>query len=108
MNFDLILTFHSQGEVIYWKYGDFNPLNSYEIGTILSNSSGYSLDLTPPESAYAGYKDWFISRFNKPGYTIEVGFGENPLPISDFPFIYPKVKHMILSILTKEVLGLLS
>lgn len=65
-NFDLILTFHSQGEVIYWKYDNFLPNNSYEIGKVLANYSGYSLDLTPLESSYAGYKDWFISCFNKP------------------------------------------
>lgn len=23
---------------------------------------------------FAGYKDWFIQDFNKPGYTIEAGF----------------------------------
>lgn len=107
-DFDLILSFHSQGEVIYWKYDNFNPRNSYEIGKFLSDSSGYSLDLTPPESSYAGYKDWFIYHFNKPGYTIEVGYGENPLPISDFDSIYFNIKKMLLSISQKEVLGLLS
>ena len=43
---------------------------------------------TPPESAYAGYKDWFIKHFRRPGYTIEAGSGENPLPLSQFPEIY--------------------
>ena len=37
---------------------------------------------------YAGYKDWFIQNFNRPGYTVEVGLGENPLPVSDFERIY--------------------
>ena len=42
----------------------------------------------PYESSFAGYKDWFIQTFNRPGYTIEAGLGVNPLPISDFNQIY--------------------
>ena len=86
--FRLILAYHTQGEVIYWKYRNFLPPESYYIGNLFSAASGYSLDLTPPESASAGYKDWFISEFNRPGYTIEAGFGQNPLPISQFDQIY--------------------
>lgn len=38
-------------------------------------------------SSYAGYKDWFIQDFDRPGYTVEAGLGENPLPISQLPEI---------------------
>ena len=87
-NFYLILTYHSQGKVIYWKFQDYNPPRSLEIGRRLSEVSGYSLEDTPINSSYAGLKDWFIQNYNKPGYTIEVGIGENPLPISQFDEIY--------------------
>lgn len=87
-NFSLILAYHSQGEVIYWQFQNYNPPRSREIGEQLANASGYSLDETPYNSSFAGYKDWFIQDYNKPGYTIEVGLGENPLPISQFPKIY--------------------
>lgn len=87
-NFRLILAYHSQGEVIYWKFQDFLPPNSEYIGKQFANASGYLLDLTPPESSWAGYKDWFIQNYNLPGYTIEVGLGENPLPLSQFDKIY--------------------
>ena len=87
-NFRLILAYHSQCKVIYWKYADFLPKDSEEIGKKFAEVSGYTLDLTPPESAYAGYKDWFIQEYNRPGYTIEAGLGENPLPISQFDQIY--------------------
>ena len=50
--------------------------------------SGYELSVTPSESAYAGYKDWFIQAYNKPGYTIEAGIGINPLPLEQFDEIY--------------------
>ena len=87
-DFRLILAYHSQGKVIYWQFQDYNPPMSLEIGEQLSASSGYSLEETPFNSSFAGYKDWFIQNYNKPGYTIEVGIGENPLPISQFDEIY--------------------
>lgn len=86
--FDLMLTYHSQGEVIFWKFLDYNPPNSQIIGEKLSNLSGYPLQSTPISSSYAGLKDWFIQFFNLPAYTFEVGRGTNPLPISEFDNIY--------------------
>ncbi len=86
--FALTLSYHTQGKVIYWKYLDYLPKNSYTIGRALAEVSGYDLSLTPAESSYAGYKDWFIQAFNKPGYTIEVGIGINPLPLDQFDEIY--------------------
>ena len=87
-DFKLILAYHTQGEVIYWKYAEYLPENSQEIGERFAQVSGYTLDITPPESAFAGYKDWFIQEYNRPGYTVEAGLGENPLPISQFNQIY--------------------
>lgn len=87
-NFTLILAYHTQGEVIYWRFQDYLPPNSRQIGEQFSQSSGYELEDTPPNSSFAGYKDWFIQTYNRPGYTIEAGLGENPLPISQFDKIY--------------------
>lgn len=87
-NFGLILAYHSQGKVIFWQFQNFNPANARKIGEAFERSSGYSLEETPFDSSFAGYKDWFIQTYNKPGYTVEVGLGENPLPISQFDKIY--------------------
>jgi g-D-glutamyl-meso-diaminopimelate peptidase len=87
-NFRLILTYHTQGKVIFWQFQDYNPDGSYYIGTQFANVSGYSLESTPYNSSFAGYKDWFIEHYNRPGYTIEAGLGTNPLPISQFDEIY--------------------
>ncbi len=87
-DFSLILAYHTQGEVIYWKYLNYNPVNSYEIAQKMAASSGYAISETPYQSAYAGYKDWFIQQYNRPGYTIEAGSGVNPLPMSQFNEIY--------------------
>jgi len=88
-DFALTVSLHTQGEVIYWKYLDFLPPRSEEIADELARVSGYSKETTPYASGFAGYKDWFISYYNRPGYTVEIGSGTNPLPISDFDSIYP-------------------
>ncbi len=92
-----IIALHSQGRVIYWKYGDFEPEGSYELGKRLAEASGYDLDSTPWESGNAGYKDWFIKEFDRPGYTIELGFGENPLPESQLPEMSEATEKIIVT-----------
>ena len=87
-NFNLILAYHTQGEEIYWQFQNFAPENAKKIGTSLANVSGYTLTSVPYESSFAGYKDWFLQKYSKPGYTIEAGLGVNPLPISQFDEIY--------------------
>ena len=84
----LVLAFHSQGREIYWQFRDYQIPGARELGEEFARVSGYTLADTPEVSAYAGYKEWFIQRFRRPGYTVEVGSGENPLPLSQFPEIY--------------------
>ena len=83
----LVLAYHAQGQVIYWQFGPEVP-GARELGERFAEVSGYELADTPYESSFAGYKDWFIQNFRRPGYTIEVGMGENPLPLSQFDKIY--------------------
>ena len=84
----LVLAFHSQGQVIYWQFDDIFVPGAEELGKQLAQASGYALEDTPYNSAFAGYKDWFIQTFRRPGYTVEVGLGENPLPLDQFDTIY--------------------
>ena len=87
-NFKLVISYHTQGKVIYWQYQDYTPEESFNIAQNFARVSGYALENTPYESSFAGYKDWFIYKYKKPGFTIEAGFGINPLPISQFNQIY--------------------
>ena len=85
---DLVLAYHSQGKEIYWQFRDYEVPGAKELGEVMARVSGYTLADTPYASSFAGYKDWFIQNFRRPGYTVEVGMGENPLPLSQFPEIY--------------------
>jgi len=89
------ISLHTQGEVIYWQYQDYNPPGAKELAHRLSAASGYALEDVPDTSSHAGYRDWFIQAFNRPGMTIECGLGENPLPISDFEGIFKKVAPLL-------------
>ena len=88
LNPALVLAYHSQGEVIYWQFQDIYVPGARELGEKFAALSGYSLEETPYNSAFAGFKDWFIQQYRRPGYTIEVGRGVSPLPLSQFPQIY--------------------
>jgi g-D-glutamyl-meso-diaminopimelate peptidase len=94
-NFDITLSFHTQGEVIYWRYMDYMPPGAYELARQLAEASGYTPEDTPDEAAHAGYKDWFIKEFNRPGFTIELGLGENPLPVSQFETMYAAAESVL-------------
>ena len=98
----LTLAFHTQGETIYWKYDDIEVPGARELGEEFARLSGYTLEDTPYESGFAGYKDWFIKTWRRPGFTIEAGAGMNPLPLSQFDSIY----NACLGILTTAALGL--
>lgn len=87
-NFRLILTYHTQGKEIYWQFQDYAPKEAYSIGQKFARVSGYTLANVPYESNFAGYKDWFLQQYRRPGHTIEAGLGENPLPLSQFNQIY--------------------
>ena len=81
--------------MIYWKFLDYEPPGSRQIADYFASLSGYAGEETPYASGFAGYKDWFIQEYNRPGYTIEAGRGVNPLPISDFDSIYSRVEGIL-------------
>ncbi len=84
----LVLAFHSQGKEIYWQFMDIQVPGAEALGQKMAQASGYTLANVPYASGFAGFKDWFIQQFRRPGYTIEVGQGVNPLPLSQFDEIY--------------------
>ena len=98
----VVLAYHSQGKVIYWQFQNYVIPGARELGEAFAQVSSYTLEDVPFESSFAGYKDWFIQRFRRPGYTIEVGEGNNPLPLEQFDEIY----RDNLGILTTAALGL--
>ncbi len=91
----LVVALHSQGKEIYWQFMNIEVPGARELGEEMARVSGYALADTPYNSSFAGYKDWFIQEYRRPGYTVEVGQGENPLPLSQFPEIYAACEPLL-------------
>lgn len=85
-NFSRVLAYHTQGKVIYWGFEGMEPPEAQTIATEFARVSGYQPIRYVTGSA--GYKDWFIMDWRRPGFTIELGSGTNPLPIWQFDEIY--------------------
>ncbi|GJM81662.1 hypothetical protein HMSSN139_41580 [Paenibacillus sp. HMSSN-139] len=94
-DFDHVLAFHTQGEVIYWGFENREPAYAETIANEFARVSGY--EAIRNVESYAGYKDWFIYDFRRPGFTIELGTGVNPLPLSQFDEIYEESLGILLA-----------
>ena len=82
---DILLAYHTQGRVIYPGGQDIDPPGAEALAEKFSEASGYTVEEVPQKASNAGFKDWFLRRFHRPGFTIEAGLGENPLPLSQLP-----------------------
>uniref|UniRef100_UPI00403F7DB6 M14 family metallopeptidase n=1 Tax=Paenibacillus sp. FSL R5-0519 TaxID=2921648 RepID=UPI00403F7DB6 len=96
--FDAVVSLHSQGQEIYWNYRDLEPRESAPLSRRLAKASGYKA--VKLGGSDAGYKDWFIQAFGKPGFTVEVGLGVNPLPVEQFDDICIEVGMLLAELLS--------
>ncbi len=92
--------FHSQGEEIYWSFGEHTPPQSLKIAQRMAELSGYVLRVPDPIAVGGGFKDWLITEKNIPAFTVEIGKGKNPLPVSQLSDIYTRLEKMLFYLLT--------
>lgn len=95
INIGHVVALHSQGEVIYWTFGDKILPKAKKMAEIMATSSGYALDVPINIATGGGFKDWFIKEFSRPGFTVEIGRGENPLPVKDAFNIYKQIRELL-------------
>lgn len=93
--FDRMLAFHTQGAEFYWGFEGLEPPESQVLALEFERVSGYKA--VQYIDSFAGYKDWFIQEFRRPGFTMELGRGINPLPLSQFDDIYEEVLGIFLA-----------
>lgn len=96
-DFDRVLAFHTQGEEIYWGYLRKEPAEAEHIVKEFEKLSGYKA--VRDIDSHAGFRDWYVNKWRKPGFTIELGNGVNPLPFDQFDEIYKKSKGIFYSAL---------
>ncbi len=95
-HFRHVLALHTQGEEIYWKYGERTPSRSRVMAEVMAASSGYTVAHPEGLASHGGFKDWFIQETGRPGFTLEMGLGESPLPLAQFEELYQKAQEMLL------------
>lgn len=98
INPDIVIAYHSQGEEIFYKFNGKIAPCAQVIAETLARVTGYELIEAAGVTDCSGYKDWVIEKFNIPAFTIEVGKGENPLPLSQFDKIFSDNFKAVLSL----------
>ena len=95
-DFDVTLSYHSSGSIIYWQYGTKQPVNdlSRELGKAVAAVTGY-LRVGGSGVVGGGYKDWAINTLEIPSLTIEIGSGDSPLDERELYSIFAR-NYMVL------------
>lgn len=94
-NYHMCVALHTQGQEIYYDFGEHTPKNSLCVAKRLSRLSGYKVSHPQKVAVGGGFKDWFIEHFHRLGFTIEIGKGTNPLSPDVITTEYPAVSKML-------------
>lgn len=94
-DFELVIAYHTAGEIIYWYFfqDDEQESRDYKIANIVSKITGYKIIPKTANPGGGGMKDWFVQEHKKPGLTIEIGkeIGEyKMLRYTEYPIIWRK------------------
>ena len=90
------VSLHTQGEQI------FAPLNnkkSLRTAQRLADLCAYTLSVPSGTASYGGLSDYAAS-IGIPSFTLELGKGKNPLPLTDAPAIFKRVRDAIITLPT--------
>lgn len=88
-SFDATISYHTAGSIIYYEYGNKEPVNSESksLAKTVNKVSGYSLANSVGIDG-AGYKDWVMDELGIPSITVEIGVDETPLALREIYSIF--------------------
>lgn len=97
INFDISLSWHTKGEVIY--YGFYTLTNAqierdFNIATKMADVNGYKVVKT--EGSVGGFSDWVSLNYGIPAFTIELGNSAltHPLGEENLPIVFEQNKFV--------------
>jgi len=96
MPLDGVMTLHTQGEEIFYQ-SEKASAKSEKIANRLASLSGYRPSRATGTAAYGGLTDWCVQTLQIPAFTVECGFGKNPLPLSQVSPIFCRLRQMLFS-----------
>lgn len=89
----LAVSYHSYGDLVYWQYGQPEPLwtaNS-NLAAHISNLTGHS---PAGYSNEAGFSNWCVIERGIPSVTVETGTVPCPLPLDQFADLWERHRDM--------------
>ena len=91
----VLISLHSQGKEVFYQ-----PKNQRveRIGKRIADAIGYELSEPSELALYGGLSDYAGAHLGIPSFTIEVGKGENPLPLSALGGISEKLRQLFVSL----------
>ncbi len=89
-----VLSLHTQGEEIFWSGGGVELSGARATALRLSELSGYRIATPEGPAAYGGFCDFTTAALRIPSFTLECGRGQNPLPVTDAPEIYRRLRRL--------------
>lgn len=78
---DFTVSYHTKGEVIFWRYGERGFTGNRRLACALSCETGYPL--ADGKGSAGGYKDWCIEKLHIPSFTVEVGSDKEKHPLTE-------------------------
>lgn len=95
-SFDATISYHATGSVLYYAYGNREPVNtqSRSLAKAVKAVSGYPL-AESTEANGAGYKDWAMEELSIPSLTVEIGCGDAPLAHRELYSIFIRNYHIL-------------
>ena len=79
---ELFIAFHSQGKEIYYDFNGMENQFSKANAEAVAKECGYTAATPTGTASFGGAKDWYIKEYHKQAFTVELGIGKNPLPIT--------------------------
>ncbi len=100
-DFDATLSVHSHGSVIYYQYGNKQPVNhlSYDLALAVQGVTGYE-PISYDGTTGAGYKDWAMDALGIPSLTLEIGCYNTPLAQRDIYNTFARCEGLLPAINT--------
>ena len=89
----LALSYHSYGALVYWQYGQPEPLWSAneQLASAISNLTGY---YPAGYSNEAGFSNWCVLEKGIPSVTVETGTVPTPLPLDQLEPLWQQNQEM--------------
>ncbi len=94
---ELFIAFHSQGKEIYYDFNGMENKRSKRTAQIIADKCGYKAAVPSGTASFGGAKDWYIKEFHKQAFTVELGYGKNPLPHSQLSEMERDTKKICLT-----------